>query len=198
MRQQLEDMQCNCNRKSTNDNYQTVWRIFNKFLIHLDEMPETWENRVTLFCAHLVEKKIKSTTLKSYISAIKNRLQLLLGYRWCDDQILLGSLTKTCKLCNDVVTLRSPIHCKLLEILIFEVCRIFAEQPYLAIMYQTLFLLCYYGLLCVGKVSSSQHVLKAKDVHLAVNKQKLLLILYSSKTHGKESLLQKIKIVGNK
>ena len=112
-------------------------------------------------------------------------------------KILLGSLTKTCKIRNDVVTLRLPIHCKLLEILIFEVCRIFAEQPYLAIMYQTLFLLGYYGLLRVGEISRSQHVLKAKDVHLALNKQKLLLILYSSKTHGKESLPQKIKIIGN-
>ena len=50
----------------------------------------------------------------------------------------------------------------------------------------------------VSEVTASPHVLKAKDVHMASNKDKLLLILYSSKTHDKGCRPQKIKITANK
>ena len=50
----------------------------------------------------------------------------------------------------------------------------------------------------VGEVTKSQHVLKAKNVHMATNQDKLLLVLYSSKTHGKGSRPQKIKITSNR
>ena len=46
----------------------------------------------------------------------------------------------------------------------------------------------------VGELSYSPHVIKARDVHIADNKLKVLIMLYSSKTHGRESLPQKIKI----
>ena len=46
----------------------------------------------------------------------------------------------------------------------------------------------------VGEVTKSPHVLKAKDVHIAKNKDKILLILYSSKTHDTASTPQEIKI----
>ena len=36
-----------------------------------------------------------------------------------------------------------------------------------------------------------------KDVHIGLNKDKILFVLYSSKTHGKESLPQKVKISAN-
>ena len=49
----------------------------------------------------------------------------------------------------------------------------------------------------VREVTFSQHVLKAKDVHLATNKDKLLLLLFSSKTHDEGSRPQKIKICSN-
>ena len=49
----------------------------------------------------------------------------------------------------------------------------------------------------MGELTKSQHVIKAKNVHLAENKEKLRLVLYSSKTHGKESHLQNIKIVAS-
>ena len=61
-------------------------------------------------------------------------------------------------------------------------------------MYKTVFILAYYGLLRIGEVSSGSHPLKAKDVHVGQNKDKILLFLCTSKTHGKESYLQKIKI----
>ena len=46
-------------------------------------------------------------------------------------------------------------------------------------------------------MTASSHVIKAKNVHIGVNKNKLLLVLYSSKTHGKADHPQKIKIEAN-
>ena len=56
----------------------------------------------------------------------------------------------------------------------------------------------YYGLMWIGELVAGQHTLKAQDVHVASNKNKILLILYSSKTHDKESHPQKIKISESK
>ena len=53
-------------------------------------------------------------------------------------------------------------------------------------------------MLRVGEVTNSQHVIRARDVHIATNKDKILLILYSSKTHGKGNRPQKIKITANR
>ena len=86
-----------------------------------------------------------------------------------------------------------PILCGLLDMILFEVQRYFAmrKQLYLEIMYKTLFALCYYGLMRIGEVTLSPHVLKAKDVHKAMNKDRVLLVLYSSKTHDKSLRPQK-------
>ena len=64
-------------------------------------------------------------------------------------------------------------------------------------MYKTLFTVAYYGLMQIGELTLSQHVLKAKNVHMAKNKDKLMLVLYSSKTHNKGSKPQKIKLTAN-
>ena len=55
----------------------------------------------------------------------------------------------------------------------------------------------YYGLMRVGEVSQGDHPVKARDIHAATNKDKILVILRSSKTHGKSTYPQKIKITGN-
>ena len=83
--------------------------------------------------------------------------------------------------------------------ILFELQRYFSgrNQWYLDILYKTLFAVSYYGLMRVGEVTKSPHVLKAKDVHIAKNKNKIMLILYSSKTHDKSSRPQKIKITSN-
>ena len=59
-------------------------------------------------------------------------------------------------------------------------------QPYLEIMYKALFCLTYYGMLRVGEVSLSTHTLKAANIHVGHNKDKLMVTMYTSKTHGKE------------
>ena len=191
----IERLRYKANRDSTVVNYQVIWRIFNKFLIRLDKRPQTWEDRVLLFCGYLIDCNKKSSTIKSYISAIKWILKTD-GYDWDQNKIVLGSITKACKLKNDIVKTRLPISCKLLELILFEINRIFHKQEYLSILYKTILIVGYYGLFRIGELTQSPHVMLARNVHLATNKQKLLIVLYSSKTHGIDSYPQKIKITG--
>ena len=45
-----------------------------------------------------------------------------------------------------------------------------------------------------GEMASGDHPVKAKDVHVGGNKQKILLMLFTSKTHGVYTKPQEIKI----
>ena len=92
------------------------------------------------------------------------------------------------------VSTRLPIHKNLLELLIFELQRLFKDQPFLESMYKAWFLLAYYGLFRVGKLALGDHTVKAKDVHIGINKDKILFILYTSKTNSFGTKPQKIKI----
>ena len=62
---------------------------------------------------------------------------------------------------------------------------------------QDYLLLAYYGLFRIGELTQSQHQIKAKDIHIRMNKKKILVVLYSSKTHDKKSWPQKVKITAN-
>ena len=84
--------------------------------------PPSWEDRVTLFIGYKVDQGINSSTVKCYVSAIKKMLTDD-GYPWDDRKVLVGSLTKACKLVNDKVHTRLPIHCSLLELILFELQR---------------------------------------------------------------------------
>ena len=116
------------------------------------------------------------------------------GYVLNTNSLLLNTLTKACRLVNDTVSARLPIKCRLLEKLMFEPGCLFEHQPYLHIMYKCLFILAYYGLFRIGELTLSQHSIKARNISLATNKDKLLITLFTSKTHNKESRSQKIKI----
>ena len=48
----------------------------------------------------------------------------------------------------------------------------------------------------MGELTLSSHVLKAKDVHIGLNKNKLLFVLHSLKTHCKANQPQTVKISG--
>ena len=193
---EIENLRDKGLRKSTRNNYYRIWRIFNKFLIKLDAMPKEWEQRTALFCTHLILQGTQSSTIKSYISAIKAILQIYLNYKWNEGTVLLSTLTKACRLENNRVKNRFPIHFKLLEVILFEVNRTLPGQPFLSLMYKTIFVMAYYGLFCIGELTSgnSSHTIKARNVHVASNKDKILVILYSSKMHGLESIPQKVKI----
>ena len=110
---------------------------------------------------------------------------------------MLSAIVRACKLKNDVLTPRLPIQFALFEMILFEVERHFAMQPYLSCLYKAIFALAYYGMLRIGEMAKSKHVIKACDVHIACNKNKILVILYSSKTHDVGLLPQKIKITEN-
>ena len=195
----IEKLKGNQNRSSTNRTYLNIWRLFNKFLIRLDYKPSSWEERTALFVAYQVDRGMQSGSVKSYISAIKKTL-LNDGYNWDDNKVLLSSLTRACKIVNDRIKTRLPIQCGLLELILFEIDRLYLNlnQPYLNCMYKALFAISYYGLMRAGEVTESPHVVKAKDVHVGINKDKIMLVLYTSKTHDRSSVPQKIRITSNK
>ena len=167
--------------------------------MRLDTLPDSWEERVALFRAYLVEyRKIKSTTLRCYISAIKHTLKCN-GYKWRDEVVWLNSLIRSCKKIKNTVYTRFPIHFKLLEMILFEIGRKFKCQPYLDCLYKSIFSLAYYGLLRTGEVVAADggHTIKAKNILVATNKNKIRIILYSSKTHDESMSPQEIKISSN-
>ena len=67
----IEKLECQRNRSSTNRNYYNIWRKFNDFVFKLDAKPKSWEERTSLYGAYLVDQGVQSSTLKSYVSAIK-------------------------------------------------------------------------------------------------------------------------------
>ena len=59
----LERVKLQRNRDLTQKNYYTIWKLFNKFVIQLDVIPTTWEDRVYLFLAYMVVTGKKSATM---------------------------------------------------------------------------------------------------------------------------------------
>ena len=53
-----------------------------------------------MFVAYSMYRGMQSSTLKSYISAIRFILNLD-GHQWSDDKALLLTLTKSCRYTND-------------------------------------------------------------------------------------------------
>ena len=60
-------------------------------MINLDVKPTSWEDRVTLFIGYKIDQGINSSTVKSYVSAIKKMLTDD-GYPW-DDKKGIGWFT---------------------------------------------------------------------------------------------------------
>ena len=187
----------NCSRRdSTMKNYTSVWKKFNNFIIALDVKPRIWEDRMSLFGAFLFNNGMQSSTLRSYFLAITSILKDD-GYTVNYEKLLLSSLVRSCKMINDKASAKLPIQLPLLEILLFEFGQKFAQQPYLEKLYKALFLLAYYGMFRISELTSGLHPVRAKDVHIAQNKQKLLFMLYSSKNHDAASRPQRVKITAN-
>ena len=181
------------NRNSTRMTYYTIWKKFNEFFVKLDQKPETWEQRLVLFVGFLVESNKKSSTIKSYISAICSVLKKD-GETLNEDIFLLNSLTRACKYKNDKIQQRFPIRKGLLSLILQELDHIFQKQPYLHIMYRALFITTYFGLFHVGELKESSHVVKVRDVHVGRNKKKMMFVLHTSKTHWTDVKPQIIKI----
>ena len=196
MQNVIEGMKMKSQQPTTITNYHSIWKSFNEFIIRLDEIPDTWEERLTYYVAYCVLKGMQSSTVKSYISAIKFILAAD-GHDWKIDKALLTTLTRTCKLENDVFKVRFPIKKGLLNLLLLEIERKLAAQPYLEILYKTIFCLAYYGMMRIGELAKGSHTVLAKDIHVSRERGRMLLLLHSSKTHGKGSKPQKIIIKAN-
>ena len=146
-----------------------------------------------MFCAYLIDTGKQSSTVKSYMSAIKAVLRDD-GYTWNQDIVELSALTRACRLVNDHGMCRFAIKIGLLEILLFEVQHAYHQQPYLEAMYLAIFSVAYYGLMRIGELVQGSHTVCAKNIHLARNKNKMMIMLYHSKTHGKANKPQEIKV----
>ena len=122
--------------------------------------PDTWEDRVTLFVGYKIDQGMQSNAVKSYVSAIKKTL-ITVGYSWDDKKVMLGALTSACKLVNDRIRTRLPINCNLLELILFELQRVFHKnrQQYIQLLYKTMFALAHYGLMRGSEITNSEHVL---------------------------------------
>ena len=116
-------------------------------MIRLDHTPDSWEDRVVLYAASLVDGGVQSSTLKSYISAIKSTIKTETNEKWSDEQFGLSAIIKACKLKNDTIYTRLLIGKNLLELMLFKCHHLFSSQPYLLALYQALFALTFYGLM---------------------------------------------------
>ena len=190
----MERLKYQCHRSSTQTKYYGVWKNFNQFYIRLDRKPGTWEERLYLYVTYLVDSNKKSSTVASYISAIKVVL-LNDGVELNENRLLLAALTRACKLKNDHVRTRFPIQKNLLQLLIKTIPQVFkSPQPYLTILYQAMMSTAYFGLFRVGEITLSEHIIKADDVYIGHNKNKLRFVLHSSKTHGHDVKPQVVRI----
>ena len=155
----------------------------------------TWEERITLFAGYLIGHNRRSTTVRSYISAIKAMLYQI-GIEVQEDMCLLNSLTRACKLTKDKIYIRLPIRKDVLFILIKMTQQHFFNigQEYLATLYPAIFSTAYFGMFRISEIAEGPHSVKACDVHMGMNKNKILFVLRLSKTHNKGDMLQMIKI----
>ena len=192
----VESLRTQCYHNSTKQNYYRIWRAFSSFYFKLDVKPETWEERITLFIAQLINENKQSSTIKSYISGLRavlkqDKIEL------SENQFLITSLTKAACLRNDKIKLRLPIQKPMLALLLHHVREYYEgkrNQYYLSILYQTMLAVGHYGLCRVGELASGDHPIRASDVHVGTNKDKFMLVLWTSKTHWRNVKPQIIKI----
>lgn len=173
-------------RPSTQKTYHKTWTNFLQFLDGFKNLPTKWEDKMVMYAAHLGNIGEHSQTVASYMSAIRYKLRKD-GLVIPDKNFEIASIIRTCKLKNDTVRYRCGLTRKMTEDLILATKQLFGDvgQMYLFKLYRALFLTAYYGMFRIGELGSSPHSLKATDVKEASNKSKFLLILRSSKTHGK-------------
>ena len=184
-------------RNSTKATYYRVWKLFCKFFIRLDDKLMNWEDRIVLFTGFLIENKLKSTTVRSYLSAIRAILwdcEITLN----EDTCLLNALTRACKIKNDRLLTKLPMGKNMLKIVLTQNKVAHNTQVYLRCLFAAIHAAAYYGLFRIGEVVKGPHVILARNVHMAQNKKKLFFVLNSSKTHNQGDKLQRVKIMSTR
>ena len=157
--------------------------MFNKFFIHLDKKPESWEQRPILHVTYLIELGRTSATIKSYISAIKAILKME-GIFLNSDVFTLTTLVRACRLKNDFLQIRLPIQKLLIHMILDEVYNSFTKrsQIYLRKLYMAA--LIYYGMLRVGELTTGSHPIQTENAFVGNNKKKIQIVLKTSKSHS--------------
>ena len=168
-------------------------QLDSSFFLRLDVKPIDWTQKLVLFTGHLIDQGKKSTTVRCYLSAIKAVLSLD-NIRICDEDLKLNALIRACKLKNDQVYTRFPIRRDILEMMLKHLPKVLDGDIYLITLFKALLLTTYIGMFRIGEVTSSPHVMKARDVQIATNKRKLMFILRSSKMHTVADRPQIVKI----
>ena len=141
---------------------------------------------------------LQSSSVKSYVSAIRAILKEL-KVQLTPENYLITSLTKACRLKNDVVEHQFPIHKGILKLMLKQLEIIYTssssnQQPYLEALFKAMYVSAYFGMLRITEVAKSQHSILAQNVHIGQNKKKILFVLLSSKPHGHGDKPQKVKI----
>ena len=134
MNQLSGERYCSTTRKT----YYRIWKLFNQFFLKLDNKPRCWEERLVQFTGFLVENKLQSASVKTYISAIKGVLREI-GIKISEDNFLLTSMTRACRIKNDEVVNRFPITKGRLSLMLVEVEKFYDQQPYLSCLFQTIY-----------------------------------------------------------
>ena len=188
----LKSQRC---RDSTRVTYHRIWNLFNKFFLKLDIKPESWEQRIILFTGYLVDSNLKSATIKTNVLALRSVLAED-GYYIDQNIFTITALTRACRIRNDKLIAWLPIHKEMLHLILAKLIQWGEKnsQHYLQTLYLAILSAGYHGLLRVGELTNGPHRILAHNVHLGVNKKKLLFILRTSKTHSGGQKPQQIKI----
>lgn len=191
----VQELEVRAVEDSTLATYMTVWHGFNNFYIELDNRDITWEHRLELYVAYLVVNKVQEATIKTYISGIKYVGQLI-GVKLDSEKCRFHALVKAARIKNGKIKMRLPI--KLLNRMIEEVPRLkrFKNQPYLVKLYRAIFAVAYYGLLRVSEITGSKHLLKSRDMHLAQDRPKVQMRIWTAKNKKRGTWLDDLKIEG--
>lgn len=168
---------------STMEVYMAAWHAMNKFYCRLDRKPKPWDQRMSLFIAFMIKKRFEKATIQTYISGIKYILRNILHVDVDDNAFRFTALIKAARYKNNKVNIRMPIKLNLLNRILETIPKIkrLQNQPYLVALYRAMFAAAYYGLLRVGEMSG-KHAVSAKNVHIARNKHKVQIRLWTSKT----------------
>lgn len=193
----LEVLEVRAVEDSTLRAYMVSWHALNDFWTQLDIKPETWEDRMALFTAYMIMKRFQPATIKSYISGIKYILNLI-DIKVEPSNFKFAALVKAARYKNKKIKMRLPIKLRLLNRILDETFKLprLRDQPYLCALYRAMFVAAYYGLMRVGEITNSKHVLKSRDAHIARNKNKVQFRLWSAKNLKRGEWPADIKIEG--
>ena len=140
----MEHLRYQQHRDSTRKNYYNVWKIFSKFFLRLDHKPSTSEDHLILFIGYLIDSKKQSSMVKSYILVITAILRED-NQEINENEYLVTSLTRSCRLKSDQISIRLPIQKGLLGIILQKGSDMFliqSNQPFLASLYRAILALC--------------------------------------------------------